>query len=104
MHIKARSTGIRVRIFCHLSVPASDLAPWLMPYDLPCSYLHTNGFIHRDIKAANLLIDDDGTVLLGDLGVAASLSEDIPSAEGYYFTMASSSAGASTVTPHSIPE
>ena len=40
------------------------------------SYLHTNGFIHRDVKAANLLIDDDGTVLLGDLGVAASLNEE----------------------------
>ena len=38
-----------------------------------------NGFIHRDIKAANLLVDDDGTVLLGDLGVAADLSEqDLP--------------------------
>lgn len=40
------------------------------------SYLHINGFIHRDIKAANLLIDDDGTVLLGDLGVAADLHDD----------------------------
>lgn len=40
------------------------------------SYLHTNGFIHRDVKAANLLIDDDGTVLLGDLGVATSLAEE----------------------------
>lgn len=29
--------------------------------------------MHRDVKAANLLIDDDGTVLLGDLGVAAPL-------------------------------
>lgn len=38
--------------------------------------MHTNGFIHRDVKAANLLIDDDGTVLLGDLGVAASLTDD----------------------------
>jgi serine/threonine-protein kinase OSR1/STK39 len=28
------------------------------------------------VKAANLLIDDDGTVLLGDLGVAASLADD----------------------------
>ena len=43
---------------------------------LSISYLHINGFIHRDIKAANLLIDDDGTVLLGDLGVAADLAED----------------------------
>ncbi|KJA26120.1 hypothetical protein HYPSUDRAFT_52816 [Hypholoma sublateritium FD-334 SS-4] len=43
------------------------------------NYLHTNGFIHRDIKAANLLIDNDGTVLLGDLGVAADLAEDTSS-------------------------
>lgn len=42
----------------------------------PCSYLHVNGFIHRDVKAANLLIDDDGTVLLGDLGVAAPLNDE----------------------------
>jgi serine/threonine protein kinase len=27
------------------------------------------------VKAANLLIDDDGTVLLGDLGVAVSLDD-----------------------------
>ncbi|KAG2155432.1 kinase-like protein [Suillus clintonianus] len=40
------------------------------------NYLHINGFIHRDVKGANLLIDDDGTVLLGDLGVAASLTDD----------------------------
>jgi serine/threonine-protein kinase OSR1/STK39 len=38
--------------------------------------LHVNGFIHRDIKAANLLIDDDGTVLLGDLGVAADMTDE----------------------------
>jgi serine/threonine protein kinase len=38
--------------------------------------LHINGFIHRDVKAANLLIDDDGTVLLGDLGVATALNDE----------------------------
>ncbi|CUA70292.1 hypothetical protein RSOLAG22IIIB_00647 [Rhizoctonia solani] len=43
------------------------------------NYLHVNGCIHRDIKSANLLVDDDGTVLLGDLGVAAYLDDTEPS-------------------------
>lgn len=57
-------------------VPLSLLLTSRRPLTLRLSYLHINGFIHRDVKAANLLIDDDGTVLLGDLGVAANLAED----------------------------
>ncbi|OBZ79242.1 Serine/threonine-protein kinase fray2 [Grifola frondosa] len=29
------------------------------------NYLHVNGLMHRDVKAANLLVDDDGTAISG---------------------------------------
>lgn len=56
------------------------------------NYLHINGFIHRDVKAANLLMDDDGTVLLGDLGVAADLAEDTSHVQSSNLTNKSHSA------------
>eukprot|EP01083_Nonionella_stella_P080088 219891_1 len=38
-------------------------------------HLHSLGFVHRDIKGANILLEKDGSVKLGDFGLVTEIDE-----------------------------
>lgn len=53
-----------------------QILTWLAQICQALLYLHGQGKIHRDIKAANLFLSKENTVLLGDFGIARTLDKN----------------------------
>eukprot|EP01127_Copromyxa_protea_P006669 TRINITY_DN16670_c0_g1_i1.p1 TRINITY_DN16670_c0_g1~~TRINITY_DN16670_c0_g1_i1.p1 ORF type:complete len:610 (-),score=88.89 TRINITY_DN16670_c0_g1_i1:41-1870(-) len=51
---------------------------------LGLQYIHSQGCVHRDIKPANIFLSDDGTLKIGDFGLARDVHSVDPSSIAKY--------------------
>ncbi|KAG5005146.1 hypothetical protein JHK82_029177 [Glycine max] len=57
------------------SFPESVIKMYTKQLLLGLEYLHSNGIIHRDIKGANILVDNKGCIKLADFGASKKVVE-----------------------------
>lgn len=55
-------------------LPESDIVRYVHQILQGLNYLHEQGVVHRDVKAANVLIADGSTIKLADFGVATKVN------------------------------
>ncbi len=48
----------------------ADVLTWIGDIARALDFIHSRGFVHRDVKPGNVLFDDQGNAFLGDFGIA----------------------------------
>jgi hypothetical protein len=66
--------------------PWNELVPMLGGVAAGVAALHASGLVHRDLKPGNVLLADDGTPKLSDLGLAARIGDDAAERAGSPFS------------------
>jgi serine/threonine protein kinase len=59
-----------------------ELTPIVTQVADALDYIHTHGFIHRDVKSSNIFINQQGVPVLMDFGIARSASDEQLTARG----------------------
>jgi serine/threonine protein kinase len=60
----------------------AELIPIVIQVADALDYIHSHGFVHRDVKSSNIFINQEGVPVLMDFGVARSASDEQLTARG----------------------
>ena len=62
-------------VHSHGALPMEQVVDIIIQVGRALDYAHQQGFIHSDVKPANVLIEQTGRVVLTDFGIVRALSE-----------------------------
>lgn len=82
------SKGSLKELHTHYSKTLRETIPdsllWKITHDVSAGlqHMHRKGYLHMDIKPANLLINENNNILIGDFGMVVRIGERSEDREG----------------------
>src|ERR687889_259037 len=73
---------LKDRIRRHGRLPVNEAVAYAIEIARALGAAHERGIVHRDVKPQNVLVDEEGSAKVTDVGIARTLDQEGPTADG----------------------